>query len=110
MPGRDVNYGIEVGGTAERMYYDNGARPGRDGAGHALGRQVERAWVDVRKDRRGPPIKNGMRDGDESERRENHFIAFTDAEGGQTEVQSGRAGRQGHGVRLLRIPPTSGRG
>ena len=75
MPVGKVEDWIQVHGAPEGVYSDNGARPVRDGACHALGCEIERPWIDVREYRPGPPVKNGIGNGDESKGWENHFVA-----------------------------------
>ena len=97
--GGKLQDGIEVGGTAEGVDDEDGARAGRDGTGDAGWVEVEREGIDVRENRRCALVKNGVGGGDEREGRENHLVAFTDSQGRQTEVQAGRARGQGHAVR-----------
>ena len=54
--------------------------------------------INVGKTRDGAGLDDGEATGDKSVARDDHFVAGSDAQGGERKVNGGRAGRQRHGV------------
>ena len=76
----------------------NGAGASRDGAGNGGGIEVESDGVNLRKDRRGANLEDGVGHGDKGKRGNDHLVAFADAEREQGEMETGSARADGYGV------------
>src|SRR5579859_49782 len=89
---------VERGGDAEGVHGEDGARARRD-CGFDLRRvEIERRRIDVHEYRSDSFVEQCVCGGDESERGENDFVAFFEAEGADGEVKTGSAGRNGDGA------------
>jgi len=68
-----------------------GAGAGSDGAFYGCRIEVESDGVDLRKDRRGADLEDGVGHCDEGEGRDDYLVACSDAEGEQGDVKAGGA-------------------
>jgi len=93
--------GLESGhvrGNAEGVNEEDGAGARGDGAfdGHWI--EIESDGVDFREDGCGTDLQHGIGYSDESEGRDDDFVAFAYGESQQCEVKAGCAGADGYGV------------
>lgn len=98
VPGGEVAKAMHVRGNAEGVDYEDGAGSRGQRAFNCGGCEVESDRVDVGEDGCGANVKDGVGYGDEGERGDDDFIAFSDAESEQGHVQACGAAADCDGV------------
>ncbi len=93
-------HGVHIAGPAGQMHAHHRLGGRRQRRGHGLGGDVLAVTIHIGEHRRGADINDGRRGGQESTRRNHHFIAGADAHSPQRHIQSHRAIRHRH--RILR--------
>jgi len=97
--GREGLECIDVSGDAEGVYEEDGAGAGGEDALDGFGVEIEGDGVNFSEYGRGADLQYRVGHRDESEGRNDDFVAFTDVECKQGEVQAGGAGTDGYGLR-----------
>jgi len=90
---------FHVGWDAECVDDQQGAGAGCNGTLDRSGIEVQGDGINLREDRRGAHLKNGIGDGDEGEGRDDHLVAFADAEDEQSQMKACGAGADGYCMR-----------
>ncbi len=93
----------ECGRTSESVHDDDGAGSRGDGFFDAGGIEIERVRIDINENGDGTLVAENVGDGDEGERWNDDFIAVGDAEGANAEMERGRAGTYGNGMRSANV-------
>ena len=89
---------VPVERPSEEVHREHRARARADGGRRTLEVEVHRRRVDVHEDRRRAGERDDVRRGREGVRGHEHLVARSDAESEHTQVERGRAGRDGDGV------------
>lgn len=95
---RELAESEHVGRNAEGMDDENGAGARREDALDGRRSEIESDRIDVREDRRGADLQDGIGDGNEGEGGNDDFVAFADAKGEQGHVKAGGSAADGDGV------------